>query len=35
MNFFVIIIFVAIIDERSMTVSNSGRPPSFHEKLDR
>ena len=33
--FLIFIIIIVIVDERSMTVSNSGRPPSYHEKLDR
>ena len=31
---FLIFVIIVIVDERSMTVSNSGRPPSYHEKLD-
>jgi hypothetical protein len=34
-TFNICVIIVVIIDERSMTVSNSGRPPSYHEKPDR
>ena len=34
-EFLVFVIIIVTVDERSMTVSNSGRPPSYHEKLDR